>query len=125
MEENFICALLCGEGETKAKTNQVAQSYENCPYVNFMATKGKELICIYYLPKQQKWWIETIEKNPQKTLGLNKAQLYFIENLKYPKRMNLRLPKKLLDISPCGANCGICTSSEKCTCCPATVYYKL
>ncbi len=125
MEEKLICALLCGKGGTEEITNQIVKSYKNCPYVYFMATKGREIYSVYFLPEKQKWWIESIEKNPQKTLGLNKAQLYFIENLQYPKRMKLRLPKKLLELSPCGANCGICPSSEKCSCCPATVYYKL
>lgn len=125
MEEKLLCALLCGEGETEEIINQIAVSYRDCPYVNFMATKGREIYSVYFIPEKQKWWIEFIEKNPQETLGLNKAHLNFIENLQYPKTMKLRLPKKLLQISPCGANCGICSSSEKCSCCPATVYYKL
>ena len=125
MEEKLICVLLCGEGETEEITNRIAESYKECPYVNFMATKGREIYSIFFLPEKQKQWIESIEKNPQKTLGLNKDHLNFIEDLQYPERMKLRLPKKLLDISPCGANCGIYPSSEKCTCCPATVYYKL
>ena len=125
MGEKLICVLLFGEGENEDKTNQIADNYKDCPYVNFMATKGREIYSIYFLPEKQKWWIEFIEKNPQKTLGLNKAQLFFIENLQYPKRMKLHLPKNLLEISPCGANCENCPSSEKCTCCPATAYYKL
>lgn len=125
MEEKLICVLLIGEGENENITNKIAKSYENCPYVNFMAIKGSEIYSIYFLPEKQKWWIKSIEKNPQETLGLKEVQLIFVENLQYPKRMKLRLPKKLLEISPCGANCEICSSSEKCTCCPATVYYKL
>lgn len=125
MEEKLICGVLFGEGETKEITNQVAESYKNCPYVNFMATKGREVYSIYFIPEKQKWWIESIEKNPQGTLGLKNAHLKFVKKLYYPKKMKLRLPKKLLDLSPCGANCGTCTSSEKCTCCPATVHYKL
>ena len=125
MEEKLICVLLFGEGEIEEITDQIAKSYKDCPYVNFMATKGKEIYSIYFLPEKQKWWIETIEKNPKKTLGLKKARLVFIEKLSYPEIMKLHLPKKLLEISPCGTNCGTCLSSEKCTCCPATVYYKL
>ena len=125
MEKKLICGLLFGEGETVEITNRIAESYRDCPYVNFMATKGRELYSIYFIPEKQKWWIESIERNPRETLGLNKVRLNFMESLHYPKRMNLRLPKKLLELSPCGANCGLCPSSEKCTCCPATIYYKL
>ncbi|MFX0041975.1 MAG: hypothetical protein ACFE8L_03595 [Candidatus Hodarchaeota archaeon] len=125
MEEKLISVLLYGEGKTEELTNQIAECYKNCPYITFMATKGRELYSIYFLPEKQKWWIETIEKNPQGTLGLKKVQLTFFEKLQFPKRMKLHLPKKLVELSPCGANCGTCPSSEKCTCCPATVYYKL
>jgi len=60
--------LLFGEGKTETETNQIAKSYKNCPYVYFMATKGREIYSIYFLPEKQKWWIEYIEKNPQRLL---------------------------------------------------------
>lgn len=54
MEEKLICVLLCGEGETEEITNRIAESYKECPYVNFMATKGREIYSIFFLPEKQK-----------------------------------------------------------------------
>jgi hypothetical protein len=125
MEKEIICTLLIGEAETENKVNQIAESYKNCPYVYFMSTKGKRFYAIYFLPVQQKWWIEYIEKKPQDTFGLEKAQVLFLDNIQYPKKLDLRLPKEIQKISPCGDNCGTCPSSLECACCPATVYYKL
>ncbi|MFX0081037.1 MAG: hypothetical protein ACFE94_04715 [Candidatus Hodarchaeota archaeon] len=125
MKVKFVFALLIGEAETEDKVIQIAESYKNCPYVYFMSTKGKKLYAIYYLPLQQKWWIKFIEKKPQDTFGLEKAQVLFFDFIQYPDKLYLRVPIKPKKVSPCGDDCGTCSSSKRCICCPATIYYKL
>jgi len=124
MEEDLICALLYGETKTEQQVIEIATNYENCPYVNLMTTIKNQLYAIFFLPSTQKWWIEYIEKYPSGTFGFQKAKVTFLENIYYPKTLNLRIPKKLTEISPCGANCENCPSMAKCSCCPATIFYK-
>ena len=123
-EEKLICALLSGEAKTKEKAKHLAESYQNCPYINFIATKEKQLFATYFLPERQKWWIETIEEKPRETIGLEKAKVTIIENVYCPKQLKMRLPEKSMNISPCGSKCETCPYYERCSGCPATVFYK-
>ncbi|MFX1303383.1 MAG: hypothetical protein ACFE9X_08505 [Promethearchaeota archaeon] len=89
-----------------------------------MATVDKHLYAIFFIPRRQKWWVEYIEKNPSKTFGFKNAKVIFLENVYYPKKLKLRIPENLTNISPCGANCKECPSMNKCSCCPASIFYK-
>jgi hypothetical protein len=123
--EKLIPAFLEGEAKSVEKANKIAESYENCPYVAFMATTEKHVYIIYFLPEKQKWWVEFIEKKPQNTLGLEKAKLIFPQKIFFPKKTKMRLPKEKTEIAPCGsAECPTCPSYEKCLCCPATIHFK-
>lgn len=122
--EKLICALLFGKAETEKKSKHIARSYENCPYINFMATKENQVFAAFFLPEKQRWWIEYTEKKPRETFGLEKAKVVIVDTVQYPKRLKMRLSKKPQRISPCGSNCDTCPAYEKCFGCPATVYYK-
>jgi len=124
MREKLICALLFGEAETEKKAKRIARTYQNCPYINFMATKENQLFATFFLPERQRWWIEYVGKKPKETLELEKAEITIVDVVKYPKQLKIRLPKKLQKFSPCGSNCGICPTYEKCLGCPATIFYK-
>jgi len=89
-----------------------------------MTTVDDQLYAIFFLPRRQKWWIEDIEKHPSDTFGFKNAKVTFLENVSYPKKLKLRIPEKLTNISPCGANCKECPYMTKCSCCPATIFYK-
>ena len=39
--EKLIPVILEGEAKSIETTNKIAESYQNCPYVAFMATKKK------------------------------------------------------------------------------------
>jgi len=124
MEEKLICALLFGEAETGKKAEQIAESYENCPYIHLMATKGNQLFATFFLPEKQRWWIEYVEKKPRQTFGLEKAKVTFASNVQYPRQLKMRLPEKPQETSPCGSNCRTCPAYNRCLCCPATTFYK-
>jgi len=126
MTEKLICALLFGEAEEKAKAEKIANSYRNCPYTDFMATRGKELFATFFLPAEQRWWIEYVEKKPKETFGLEKAKVTFVDTVLHPKTLKMRLPEKKGKTSPCGADCGSDPLYERGRCpgCPATVYYR-
>jgi hypothetical protein len=127
MKEKLICALLFGEAENDKQAKQIANSYQNCPYIDLMATKKNQVFATFFLPEKQRWWIEYIEKKPIETFGLMKAKVTFVDDVQYPKKLKMRLPKKPLKISPCKANCETCSAYEswnKCLGCPATIVYK-
>ncbi|MFX0034369.1 MAG: hypothetical protein ACFE9I_01860 [Candidatus Hermodarchaeota archaeon] len=89
-----------------------------------MTTIKNQLYALFFLPERQKWWIESIEKYPSNTFSLKSAKVTFLDNVYYPKELKLRIPKKVTNISPCGANCKKCPSMDKYCCCPATIFYK-
>ena len=124
--QKLTCAFLLGEAKGNAAARKIAESYRNCPYVYFMATREKELFAAFFLPEEQRWWIEYVEKKPRETFGLEKAKVTFMDIVNYPNKLRMRLPKRKGKISPCGSDCGSDPLYEKGRClgCPATVYYK-
>jgi len=124
MEKKLICAIFFGEAETRKKAEQIAESYQKCPYIHLMATKEKQLFATFFLPEKQRWWIEYVEKKPHETFGLEKAKVIFADFVQYPEKLEMRVPEKPLKISPCGGCCAACPAYEKCLGCPATTFYK-
>lgn len=122
--EKLIPVLLEGEAKSANTANKIAEAYQGCPYVAFMATKNNQVFITYFLLEKQRWWVEYIEKKPQTTLGLEKANLTFPEKLFFPNKMKLRLPKKRTEPSPCNSDCAKCPAYDKCLGCPATIHYK-
>ncbi len=123
-EEKRICAFFIGTADNDQKAKQIAESYHNCPYIRVMATKEKQMLAVFFLPKKQRWWIEYVEKKPRETFGLKEAKVIVVDEIQYPKQLKMQLPKKPLEISPCGSSCKSCPAYEKCLCCPATILYK-
>jgi hypothetical protein len=124
MEEKLVCGLLFGEAENEKNAKNITKSYQDCPYINLIATRGKQVLATFFLPEKQTWWIKSIEDHPKSTFGLEKAEVIIAKDVQYPKQLKMRLPEKPKKISPCGANCGTCASYEKCLGCPATIFYK-
>ena len=124
MKEKLVCALLFGEAETEKRARDIAESYQNCPYISLIATGGKQVFATFALPEKQTWWVKSIEEHPRTTFGLEKAKVTIAEEVQYPKQLRMRLPVKPKEISPCGANCGSCPGHERCLGCPATIFYK-
>ena len=124
MGEKVICALLIGAADTEERAGDLAEKYRNCPYVHFIATKENQLYVIYFLPTRQRWWIETIEKKPKDTIGLEKAKVSFFDSVHYPEKLKMRYPEEALEISPCKSRCEKCSAYGKCTGCPATIFFK-
>ncbi|MGD8506567.1 MAG: hypothetical protein PVF15_07895 [Candidatus Bathyarchaeota archaeon] len=124
MTNKMVCALLSGKAETRKKARYLAERYANCPYVSLIATKENMLFATYFLPERQRWWIETIEKKPKETIGLENAKVIFLEDVFYPEQMKMQLPDEPQKISPCKSTCEVCPYYEKCSGCPATTFYK-
>jgi hypothetical protein len=124
LSEPLICALLSGKAEKAEYAEKAARHFMTCPYVYFMATHGAEVHATLFLPTQQRWWIEYVEKDPQGTLGLKTARVTFVDSIQYPSRMAMRVPKTPQQTAPCGANCATCGAYSNCLGCPSTRFYK-
>ncbi|MHA2247828.1 MAG: hypothetical protein ACXADY_22970 [Candidatus Hodarchaeales archaeon] len=55
------------------------------------------------------------ETDPSAT-GLGKAQVFLVENVVYPEKLNLKISAEKKTITPCGDNCMICPLIEKFNC---------
>jgi len=122
--EKLIPVIVEGKAKSIEKANKIAESYQNCPYVTFMAAVENQVHIIYFLPQKQRWWVEYIESKPQDTLGLEKVKLIFLQKLFYPPKMKMRLSKKKASISPCNSDCSKCPAYTRCLGCPSTIHYK-
>ncbi|MFX0115423.1 MAG: hypothetical protein ACFFB3_12810 [Candidatus Hodarchaeota archaeon] len=120
----LVSGLLIGEAESEREAQRIAMRYRNCPYVNLMATKGHQTYICLTLPKKQKWWAEFIANNPKTTFGLRKADIIFFDAMQYPEQLTMHLPEKPAIVSPCGSECGKCSSYSECSGCPSTVFYE-
>ena len=124
MEGKLISALFVGQAETFEGAKYLAEKYQNCPYIHFLPTKESQLFATYFLPVKQRWWIETIERKPKETIGLEKAKVTFLNDVYYPEKLKMKLSEESRDISPCGSNCASCPYYEECSGCPATTFFK-
>lgn len=124
MEDQLICAFFWGDAGTEEKSTKLAQRYQACPYIYFIAKRSKEVFAIFFLPAKQRWWIEGIAEKPRETLGVERAEVTIMDAIQYPQSLSIRLPEIPQEIAPCGSNCHVCQVYEKCTGCPATTFYK-
>lgn len=49
--EKLIPVVLEGETKSIETANKIAESYQNCPYVAFMATMKNRVYIVYFLPE--------------------------------------------------------------------------
>jgi len=120
-----IFGIIIGEASSAEEAQKLAETMRNCPYLVASGTTANMIYSVYIVPKEKKWWLKYPETNPKET-GVEKAWVYMIENLVYPQKFNLKVPKKRTEIAPCGADCQTCPLREEYDCngCPATVHYK-
>ncbi len=124
MTNRLKSALLVGQAATQQRAKVLAEKYQNCPYVYFIATQDTKIYAIYFLPEKQRWWMDTIEEKPEETIGLEKVKITFTDDIFHPATMRMRLPEKPMNISPCGSNCENCPYYGQCCGCPSTIFYQ-
>ena len=124
MSNQKYCVLLIGEANSRDHAKQIANRFKNCPFVQMIATKDKNLYCTLFIPEQKRSWVEYIKTRPEDTFGVINVQLIFMDEFLYPQIMNLQLPHVIQEVSPCGSNCGNCPGYQNCSGCPATPFYK-
>lgn len=120
-----ICGIIISEASSTEEAKKMAEIMKNCPRLLTSGTTSKIFYAVYIVPEEKKWWLKYPEQNPE-VIGAEKVWVHIVENLLYPEKFNLRLPKKKTSIAPCGANCQECPLRKEYDCdgCPATVHYR-
>ncbi len=119
MSKGNDCYLLIGEAANKRLASHIAEQYKNCPHVYFIASANNRVIGIFFLPEERRWWLRAVAKQPQLTLGLNRAAVYKTE-VSYPESFSQHQKEVGTDgLSPCGSNCSDCDRFGSCGGCPA------
>ncbi|MCL0084374.1 hypothetical protein M1N82_02400 [Dehalococcoidia bacterium] len=126
MKQKTVCGLLIGKAKSAEGAEKLARAFENCPYVAFIGAFDDQFVWACFIPEKHLWWMEAIRDKPEETLGLKSATLLTTDEVKvtYPEEFKLRLPQEKLNVAPCGTDCKECPSFERCSGCPATIYYK-
>lgn len=123
MESATICYLLQGEAGTAEGAARMAERYKNCPYAHFMAAVGAGFVAVFYLPEEQRWWIEEIAKRPKETLGLESAIAERIPAPSHPRTIELRIDR-ISERTACDSFCPECPAFDRCLRCPACTSYR-
>ena len=127
-KRRLVPVLVEGEAKSGEEANKVASKYRQCPYVSFIATEGNRVFFTYALPKEQRWWLGEIEKEPKKHMGLEGVKVTYPERLYRPRVMRVRYPRRLAEASFCdlgsGFTCDRCPGYSVCLGCPGTTFHK-
>lgn len=125
MEEKVVCGVLIGEARSEEEAERRAQRFKDCPYVVFMGAFGDKCLEVSFIPEGHPWWLWAIRAEPE-AMGLRKHTVLITDEVKVtnPKGFKLRLPEEKLEVTPCGLVCKECSLFERCSGCPATIYYK-
>lgn len=120
-----IFGIIIGETSSPEEAERHAEIMKNCPNLVALGTTSNTIYSVYVVPAEKEWWLIYPETNPKET-GLEKASVYIIKNVSYPKKFAPRLSEKKTETTPCGANCKTCPLREQYNCngCPSTIHYK-
>ena len=126
MKQKTVCGLLIGKAKSAEGAEKLARAFENCPYVAFIGAFDDQFVAAYFIPEKHLWWLESIRDKPEEAMrSLKSATLLVTDevNITYPE-FEIRLPQEKLEVAPCGVVCKECSVFERCSGCPATIYYK-
>lgn len=121
----LICGIVIGETSSEEEAEKLSDVMKKCPYLAVSGTSSRNVCSVYIVPEEKEWWLRYPETHPKET-GLEKARTFVIENMVYPQKFDLKLPKEEITTAPCGAECRSCPLREDydCSGCPATIHYK-
>ncbi len=114
-----ILGLMVGEAPNVEKAEEICKLFEGCPYKKINTAKDRQVLILFSIPEDHRWWLEGLEREPEKTLGLSEAKVFFSEMPEYP----LEVADQRED-APCGSDCKKCDFfDEMCNGCPSVYGY--
>lgn len=123
-KKESITGILIGDAATPEKAEQIVNTYKKCPYCSGFFNTGKNIVALFAIPKENKWWLNWVAEQPNETIGLKHAAVFFTckvkANCSWLKGDLIPTQQK----SPCGAQCWECPKYlNDCKGCPSTLYH--
>jgi hypothetical protein len=123
-QSKSISGILIGKTSKSSKAKAIAGFFRKCPYCAFCTHDGCTLIATFSLPHHHRWWLSSIQKHPQETVGLDRAEVFFTKYIEVSSPWKSGAVKPRLKKAPCGADCQKCpVYRKKCPGCIATKCY--
>lgn len=120
----LLIGVLLGNSPTTKKSALIADTYRHCPYCVSYTSTGCTVVGIFSLPTDHRWWLQWVAENPEETLGLKCANVFFTQSVEAFSPWSRGNVKPNLEQAPCGAECLECPKYNKeCKGCPATLNY--
>ncbi len=119
-----IVGVLLGDAATPTKAASIADTYGQCPYCVCYVSAGHTVIGVFSFPSDHRWWLEWVAENPEGTIGLRYAEVFFAHAVEASSSWGRGEVRPNLNQAPCGADCRECLKyREACEGCPATHNY--
>lgn len=123
-KKRSLLGILLGNSPTAMKASSIAETYGECPYCVSFTSAGRTVIGVFSLPADHQWWLEWAVDDPENTLGLDRAEVFFTQGIEASSPWTLGNVTPSSQKAPCGAECSDCSKYGKgCEGCPATLYY--
>lgn len=98
-----LLGVLLGKTESVDKTEDICSLFDDCPYSLINVVKDELMVVLFSLTENHRWWLEEVEKQPENTLGLSSAEVFFSEDIgTVPRKVESR------EETPCGTDCKRC-----------------
>jgi Lrp/AsnC family leucine-responsive transcriptional regulator len=139
LEEKGILAHLIGIDVKKAQlflakvdlsTNnveEVLKSLETCPlYLNCFLTSGRHNMSCLLIGENIRSIMSCVDSRLRQNLPVRNLEFDLIVTPTRPLIVPVRPQNERKRITPCGADCSVCTfyTSDRCLGCPASIHYK-
>lgn len=123
-DQQILVGILVGTAEHADRARKIGAFFESCPYCVVSTSKDDTVVAVLTIPREHKWWLESIREQPEDTVGLEKAEVFYTTEVTAISQWSAGNVGPTLDRSPCGAQCRGCSVYKKeCRGCPATIHF--
>jgi len=112
---------------TTDKVEQLLKTLESCPlYLNCFLTSGKHNVTCLMIGENIRSIMSCVDSRLRQNLPIKDIEFDLIVSPTRPMIVPVKPQAERKKISPCGADCGVCTfyTEERCLGCPASTCYK-
>jgi hypothetical protein len=123
-KKRILVCILAGAAIDNKKAAAISDFFKKCTFCVVSTSKDNNIYTVLTVPADHKWWVETIREKPYETVGLEKTEVFYLEDIEVKGPWSAGEVKPELDKPPCGAACLTCPVYKKaCPGCPATKHY--
>lgn len=119
-----ICAIVMGKADDAAKAQKMVKASQACPFVALYTAKNDVICGVFTLPRQQQEWAEYPIEKP-KFLDFKEVLMTIMtDEVKAASPYSRGDDLVALDDITTKQHTKVCARyPEKCSCCPATLFY--